>query len=106
MIEQLIDAEPRRRRRTRDTQDIPDPVHDREGRSIPVLDDAQQDGAPAVFADDVLLHRPAIVHLADILQKNRCLIRKLDGDIVEVIDGLGHRIGENRVLSVADLGLA
>ena len=106
MIEQLIDAEPGRRRRARDTQDIPDPVHDRESRSIPIFDDAQQDGAPAVFPDDVLLHCRAIVHLSDVLQEDRCTIRKLDRNVVQVIDGRGHRIGANGVLSVADLGEA
>jgi len=35
-------------------------------RGIAVLDNAQQDSAPAVVEDDVLLHGPAVVHLADI----------------------------------------
>ena len=86
------------------SQDFADSVDDRDGRGIAVLDDAQQDGAPAVLADDVLLHRPAVVHLADILDEDRLPVDVLDRNVVEVLDGRGHRIGAHRVLRVADLG--
>ncbi len=54
--------------------------------------------------DDVLLHRPAVMHLADILQEYSRSVGVSDRNIVEVVDGGGHRIGAHRVLSVPDLG--
>ncbi len=104
LIEQLVDAQPGRRRRAGDLQDLADPVDDRDGRGIAVLDDAQQHGAPAVVADDVLLHRPAVVHLADVLQEYRLPVDVFDRNVVEVGDGRRHRIGAHRVLRIADLG--
>ena len=104
MIEQLVDAQPGRRGRAGDLEDLADSVDDRDGRGIAVLEDAQQHGAPAVVADDVLLHRPAVVHLADILEEHRLPVGVFDRNVIEVGDGHGHRIGAHRVLRVADLG--
>ena len=104
MIEQLGDGQPGRRRLTRDLQDLADAVHDRDRRGIAVLDDAQQDRATPVLANDVLLNRPAVVHLPDILEKHCLPIDIFDRNVVEVGDGRRHRIGAHRVLRVADLG--
>ncbi len=106
MIEQLVDAQPGRRGRARDLQHLADPIDDRKRRRVAVLDDAQQDGALAVFMDDVLLHRPSVVHLADILQKHCGSARVSDRNVVEVVDRHGHRVGAHGVLGVPDLGEA
>src|SRR5690242_540652 len=54
--------------------------------------------AAALVADDVLLHRPAIVHLADILQEHRLPVNVFDRNVIEVGDAQRHRIGAHRVL--------
>ena len=54
--------------------------------------------------DDVLLHRPAVVDLADILQEHRLPVHVFDWNIVEIRDAHRHRIGAHRVLGIADLG--
>ena len=104
LIEQLVDAQSGRRGSAGGLEDLADSVDDRNGRGVAVLEDAQQDGAPAVVADDVLLHRPAVVHLADILEEHRLPVGVFDRNVVEVGDAHGHRIGAHRVLRVADLG--
>ena len=60
--------------------------------------------APAVFPHDVLLHRPAVVRLADIPHEHGLPVDVFDRNIVELGDGRRHRIGAHRVLRVADLG--
>ena len=54
--------------------------------------------------DYVLLHRPAVVHLADILQEHRLPVHVFDWNVVEIIDAHRHRIGAHRVLGIADFG--
>src|SRR6202007_2847979 len=103
-IKKIDDGQPGRRRLTRDLQDLADAVHDRDRRGIAVLDDAHQDRATPVRANDVLLNRPAVVHLPDIPQKHCLPIDIFDRNVVEVDDGRRHRIGAHRVLRVADLG--
>jgi hypothetical protein len=82
------------------------PFHDGQRRSVAVLDDAQQNGPFAVLAHDILLHCRGIPDLPDVLQKDGCAIGELDRDVVESLDRRGHRIGEDRVLLLADLGQA
>ena len=75
LVEQLVDLQAGGRRGAQRRQGLAHAVDDRERRGVAVLDDAQQHGAPAVLAHDVLLHRPAVVHLADILQEDRVPLR-------------------------------
>ena len=84
-------------------EDLADSVDHRDGRSVAFFEDAQQHGAPAVVADDVLLHRPAVVHLHDVLEQHCLSVGVFDWNVVEVGDAHGHRIGAHRVLGVADL---
>jgi hypothetical protein len=106
LIEQLVDAETGRRRRARGIKDLADPVDDRHRRGVAVFEHAQQHGTPAVVADDVLLHGPAVMHLADVLEEHRLPIDIFDRNVVEISDAHGHRVGAHRVLRVADLGEA
>ena len=79
---------------------LPDDV---DCRGIPVLDDAEQDGAAAVFPDDVLLHQIAVADVTHVLQENRGAAREFDRNIVEIIDRRRRRIRPDAVLFVADL---
>ena len=103
LIEQLVDLQAGRRRLAGALEDLADPVDHRDGRSVAVLDDTQQDRAATVVADDVLLHCPAVVHLANILDEDRLPVDVFDWNVIEVLDGPGHRIGAHRILGVADL---
>src|SRR5262249_20104336 len=84
-------------------QRLVDAIDNFERRGITVLDDAQEYGAPAVLAHHVLLHQPAVVDLANVLQKDGGPIRDLDRNVVEIIDAARRGIGANGVLGIADL---
>jgi hypothetical protein len=104
LIDELVDTQTGRRRRAGGLQDLADAFDDCDGRGIAVLEDAQQDGASAIVAHDVLLHRPAVVHLADVLEEHGLAIEVFDRNVVEIGDAHGHRIGAHRVLCIAELG--
>ena len=106
LVEQCLDAHAGGRGRTGNLKDLANAIDDGERRGAAILDDAHQHGAPAIFAHDVLLHQPAVVHLADVLHIHSLPVDILDRNIVEVGDGRRHRIGAHRVLRVADLGEA
>src|ERR1700722_3128288 len=80
-----------------------DRVDDAQGRSVTVLDYAEQNRSPAVLPHDVLLHQPAVVNLADVLHEYGGPVHDLDWNIVEIVNGRGHRVGLNRILLVSDL---
>ena len=88
----------------RNLEGLPDAVDDIERRGVAVLDDAEQNRALAVLSHDVLLHRRAVADLADILHEDRCAVRNLDRDVVELVDVGGGGVGVDGVLRVADLG--
>ncbi len=78
--------------------------------TVSVLDDADQDRAPAVFANDVLLHVPAIADVSDILEEDgrpaacgRGWFREFDRNVVEIINRHRQRIGPDIVHFVANL---
>ena len=104
MIEQLVNAEPRGRGLTRDSQNLANPVDNGKRRGAAILDDAQEHRASAIFTHDVLLHCPAVVRLADVPYENGLAVGVCDWNIIEIGDGRRHRIGAHRVLRVADLG--
>src|SRR4029077_10107599 len=106
LIEQLTDLEPGRRRGASNLQHGPHSVDDIEGRSVAVLDDAEQDGTLAILADDVLLHRRTVANLADVLDEDSRAVGELDGNIVELVDRARRGIGAHGVLRVGDLHLA
>ncbi len=103
LIEQLVDREAGRRRRARGLQRRADRIDDRERRGISVLDDAEQHRAPPVLAHDVLLHQPAVVHLAHVLHEDGGAVHHLDRDVVEVVDAGRCGVGAHRILRIADL---
>ena len=103
LIEQLVDLEAGWRGGAGDRKRLAHAVDDVERRRIAVLDDAQQHRAPAVLAHDVLLHRRAVVNLADVLHEHRGAVDDLDRDVVEIVDARGRRVGAHGVLRVADL---
>jgi hypothetical protein len=104
LIDQLVDVQPGRRRGAGGLEDLADPVDDRDGRGIAILENAQQDRALAFVVDDVLPDGPAIVHLADILEEHGLPVAVPDRNVVEVSDGPRHRIRAHRILCIADLG--
>ena len=106
LVEQLADLEAWRRRGASNLQHGAHPVDDIEGRSVAVLDDAEQNGALAILADDVLLHRRAVANLADVLDEDRRAVGELDGNIVELVDRARRGVGAHGVLRVGDLHLA
>jgi hypothetical protein len=56
--------------------------------------------------DDILLHRRGIADLPDILQEDCCTIGELDRNVVQSLDGCGHRIGEDGVLLLASRSMS
>ena len=103
LIEQLIDVEAGRSRRAGHGKGRLDAVDDVERRGVAVLDHAEQHGAQAVLAHDVLLHRQAVAHLADVFHEHRGAVLKFDRNVVELVDGGWHGVGADGVLRVADL---
>ena len=61
----------------------------------------------AFGANDVLLDKPAVVNLPDILDENRRAnlpaVDEFDRDVVEIVDRRRQRIGPHRVLEVSHL---
>src|SRR5271170_8217645 len=84
LVEQCLDAHAGGRGRTGNLKDLANAIDDGERRGAAILDDAHQHGTPAIFAHDVLLHQPAVVHLADVLHVHRLPVDILDRNIVEV----------------------
>ena len=106
LIEQLLDLHAGRRRLARDHQGLLDRIDHCQRRRVAVLDDAEQHGAPAVGAHDILLHGVAVVHLADVLHEHGLPVDVFHRDVVEVGDFGRHRVGAHGELRVADLGQA
>ena len=106
LVEQLADLEAWRGRGAGNLQHGAYPVDHIEGRSVAVLDDAEQNGALAILPDDVLLHRRAVANLADVLDEDRRAVGELDRNIVELVDRARRGVGAHGVLRVGDLHLA
>ena len=104
LVEQLVDLEARRGGLADRLQGVLDGVDDLQRRGVAVLDDAEQDRALAVLAHDILLHQPAVMHLADVLHEHRGAVHHLDRDVVQRVDRGGRGVGVHDILAVADLG--
>src|SRR5437868_6468276 len=86
LVEQLLDLESWRGRCPGNIEGLTHAIDDVERRRIAVLDHAQEDGAAPVRANDVLLHRPAIMHLTDVFDENGGSIYDLERNVVQVGD--------------------
>jgi hypothetical protein len=106
LVEQLLDRHARGRGGTRGDERVLHRIDDGERGGIAVLDDGEQHRAVAVGAHHVLLHRVAVMHLADVLDEHGGTARILDRDVVEIVDGGRNRVGAHGELGVADLGEA
>ena len=77
-------------------------IDDAQRRGVAVLDDAEQHRAAAVLPHHVLLHQPAVMNLADVLDEDRGPIDDLDRNIVEIVDGRGRGVGPDGILRAAE----
>jgi len=102
LIEQFIDLHARRRRRARGLQRLVHGIDDGQGRGVAVLDDAEQHRTAAVLPHHVLLHQPAVMDLADILDEDGGAVHDLDRNIVEIVDRGRRRIGADDILRPAE----
>ena len=103
LIEKLGDPHARGGCRARYDHGLLDRVDDGQCRGVTVLDDAQQDRAPAVGTHDILLHGAAVMDLSHVLDENSGAIDEFHRDVVEFLDAGGYRVGADGELGVADL---
>ena len=102
LIEVELQLHPFRRGGLDDGKLVAGPLDDSKGRGIRLLEDGEIGGAPAVDADEVLLHRVSIAHPGDVAEHDRRAIHRLDGEIVERLDGVGTGVELHVVERVAD----
>ncbi len=106
LVEELLDLEPRRRGGPDGREQVLELLDDRERRGAALLDHGEQHRPPAVLTDHVGLHREAVAHVRHVAQVDRGAVDDLDGQLVELGQGVGAAVEGDPVLARAELHAA